>query len=136
MKRTTQNLVGKKFHKLTVIAPTDSPSQWHVLCDCGNKLVVRGNSLTTGNTKSCGCLRKRNPGRPRKTKTKAFIPLLPFVNDTHVHLTPLRQALLSYGVKVGVDSCYYVQDKKYGPFASPYHAIAEAILRCLKGSGE
>lgn len=28
---------------------------WKCRCDCGGGIVVTGNSLTTGNTKSCGC---------------------------------------------------------------------------------
>lgn len=31
---------------------------WDVVCDCGEQRTVLGNSLTTGNTVSCGCLQK------------------------------------------------------------------------------
>lgn len=57
---------GKRFGKLTVLKRVEdyiNPkngnhlSQWLCLCDCGNELVVCGNRLTTGNVKSCGCLR-------------------------------------------------------------------------------
>ncbi len=56
------NLVGKKFARLTVLQDvgTDSheESQWECQCDCGNKTVITGYSLTSGNTKSCGCYHK------------------------------------------------------------------------------
>ncbi len=56
------NLVGKKFARLTVLQDvgTDSheESQWECQCDCGNKAVITGYSLTSGNTKSCGCYHK------------------------------------------------------------------------------
>jgi len=60
------DLTGKKFDRLTVLervgtdvtpAGTVIPT-WLCRCDCGSELVVRGNSLRTGNTRSCGCLRK------------------------------------------------------------------------------
>ena len=31
-------------------------SQWLCLCECGTVTTVRGSHLTSGNTKSCGCL--------------------------------------------------------------------------------
>lgn len=57
-----KNLTGQKFRKLTVVEYA-SPEQygsgmWKVRCDCGSSLVVRGNDLKSGNTKSCGCLRR------------------------------------------------------------------------------
>ena len=56
------NLIGQKFGRLTVIKRVGSnhhgQSQWLCSCDCGNKneIVVVGSSLTSGHTKSCGCL--------------------------------------------------------------------------------
>ena len=29
---------------------------WECLCECGNTWIGKGNALSTGNTKSCGCL--------------------------------------------------------------------------------
>ncbi len=57
------NLVGKRFTQLTVISdagnhPTTGESYWECQCDCGKTLKVTGYSLTSGNTKSCGCYHK------------------------------------------------------------------------------
>lgn len=52
------NLVGSKFSRLTVVRQEHSKngrSRWLCLCSCGNKVVVYGKSLVSGNTKSCGC---------------------------------------------------------------------------------
>lgn len=53
------DLRGDKFGRLTVIE-IDSFDRhkrpfWLCRCECGNKIVVRGSSLTSGRTKSCGC---------------------------------------------------------------------------------
>lgn len=53
------NLIGHKYGKLSVIEEADrSPDnkvRWLCLCDCGNVVKVRSNSLRTKETKSCGC---------------------------------------------------------------------------------
>ena len=58
-------LTGDEYGRLKVIGPADdyvSPHgrhqpQWLCTCECGKLLVVRGDSLRSGNTQSCGCLR-------------------------------------------------------------------------------
>lgn len=32
--------------------------RWFCVCDCGNTTIVRGTSLRTGGTQSCGCLNR------------------------------------------------------------------------------
>lgn len=57
------NLVGERFGRLVVIDKAESKShhtRWLCLCDCGNKCIVHGTSLKTGNTTSCGCYKKEN----------------------------------------------------------------------------
>ena len=55
------NEVGNKYGKLTVIseAGRDKYRQvlWLCKCDCGNETIVRGSTLRSGGTRSCGCLR-------------------------------------------------------------------------------
>ena len=55
------NLIGQKFGRLMVTkfdGRTEHHSYWDCLCDCGNTKRVTGDRLKSGNTKSCGCLRK------------------------------------------------------------------------------
>ncbi len=61
--RPHQQLVGKKFGRLTVISEIGSRNfenskqvVWDCICDCGNKVQTTTNRLKSGNTKSCGCL--------------------------------------------------------------------------------
>lgn len=55
----TLRLSGQKFGRVAVIdrAPNQSGRvMWNCRCDCGHEVVVRGSALTSGNSKSCGCL--------------------------------------------------------------------------------
>lgn len=57
-----ENLVGKTFGNGTVTSLTGQNNGrriWSVQCACGNIYKARTESLTSGNTKSCGCLSKR-----------------------------------------------------------------------------
>lgn len=67
------NLIGKTFHLLTVVSGPISKeysgkkrSFWECSCLCGNSFEALGESLKSGNTKSCGCL-KRGENNPNVT---------------------------------------------------------------------
>lgn len=59
------NLLNKVFKRLIVIERTPNPgtrkndtaAYWKCLCSCGNTAIIRGYSLTTDKTQSCGCLK-------------------------------------------------------------------------------
>ena len=58
---TFKDLTEQRFGKLVAIKMHGSDkgqALWLCRCDCGNEIVVRGADLRSGNTKSCGCLRK------------------------------------------------------------------------------
>lgn len=63
-----KDLKDKKFGKLLVVEldHTNKYAYWLCICDCGNEKIVRGDYLSGGLVKSCGCLRKNNAGRPKK----------------------------------------------------------------------
>lgn len=60
------DLTGRKFGRLEVIRHArydkNNASLWECKCDCGNITVARGGDLKSGNTLSCGCLRKDHGG--------------------------------------------------------------------------
>ncbi len=63
------DLAGLRFGKLVVdalfLVGTTSGTRkrtWWCNCDCGRRVVVVGNNLRTGNTRSCGCERDRKSG--------------------------------------------------------------------------
>lgn len=61
--------MGKCFGQLVVlnrVGSVDKYSLWNCQCDCGKQVAIRGVSLRSGNSKSCGCGRK--PGIRRAFK--------------------------------------------------------------------
>ena len=62
--RTVKLNPGDRFGRLDVIARDGrmpgGQSAWLCKCDCGNERRVGGPCLTSGNTRSCGCLHRDN----------------------------------------------------------------------------
>ena len=54
--------VGDKYSRLQVIEFVGKNkwghNMWKCRCDCGNETIVSSSSLTSLNTKSCGCIQK------------------------------------------------------------------------------
>ena len=60
---------GKRFGRLIVLGINGKEGRavtWKVKCDCGNIKVVRGGSLRSGKTRSCGCLLREVAGERAK----------------------------------------------------------------------
>lgn len=57
-----KTLIGQKFGRLEVKKlikkENDNLIYYECQCDCGNKVIVTANNLRSGNSQSCGCLRK------------------------------------------------------------------------------
>jgi hypothetical protein len=56
-----KDLTGKIFHYLNVnkfVYIKAKAAWWECACKCGNIVNVKSSSLSTGNTRSCGCLQK------------------------------------------------------------------------------
>jgi hypothetical protein len=52
------DLTNRMFDRLTVEGPGKRPRHWRCRCQCGVTKDVHATSLTSGNTRSCGCLRR------------------------------------------------------------------------------
>lgn len=66
MKHVRKDETGNKYGRLKVInfngINKSNNALWNCVCDCGKAVVVIGNCLRSGNTKSCGCInREGNP---------------------------------------------------------------------------
>ncbi len=55
------HITNKVFGRLTVVGfshiDKNNASNWECVCSCGVRIVVRSNSLISGHTQSCGCLK-------------------------------------------------------------------------------
>ncbi len=62
------DLTGKTYNRLIVIRRDTERSgvYWICRCECGNIVSVRTNNLTSGSTKSCGCLNAEIIHRPKR----------------------------------------------------------------------
>ncbi len=58
--RIRKDITGKRYSRLKAIKPAGKTSYgktlWLCQCDCGNQKEITLSHLTTGTTKSCGCL--------------------------------------------------------------------------------
>lgn len=64
-----RDLSGQRFNKLTVKARAENDGhgvRWICQCDCGAERIVQGGHLTSGHTKSCGCIRPPKKPKPPK----------------------------------------------------------------------
>ena len=80
--RDVKDLTGRKFGRLSVLGYAYAKDEiskkgnlhryhyWHCKCDCGNLCTVKACHLSSGGTKSCGCLwQERVGGKPKHGKS-------------------------------------------------------------------
>ena len=58
----TKDITGAVFGRLTVV--DGKGAYWSCLCECGNSKTIYRGSLTSGATKSCGCLHRESCSQP------------------------------------------------------------------------
>jgi hypothetical protein len=77
--RKAENLVGRKFERLTVLKRDFSKNRtsWFCICDCSNITTVVSYSLKSGKTSSCGCKQRESAvivGKNKLTHGKGGTP--------------------------------------------------------------
>lgn len=72
-----KNEIGNTYGYLTVIERAentkDGRAQWLCQCKCGNKTIVLGKHLRSGNTKSCGCYQKERAIQSNIERTASLV---------------------------------------------------------------
>ena len=107
------DLVGKRFGKLLVIQRHDirgdsGQIKWECVCDCGNKHIVTGESLRSGKSKSCGCLRHTPPNRLRDRELAVWKQLF---NSTIIKRSKRMgiksDIAIDEFIRLSKDKCFY-----------------------------
>lgn len=64
MSKPAINMIGLKFNRWNVVSEAQKPKAtnqtgkfWNCVCDCGTERVVYGETIRSGSSKSCGCLK-------------------------------------------------------------------------------
>ncbi len=77
--KSINNLTGQKFGNLLVLRKAKYRPKsikgsvcWLCLCDCGSFVILPSHSLSSGNTKSCGCYRKNFRILHGQSRTKEY----------------------------------------------------------------
>lgn len=116
---TKFNWIGSKFGMLTIIEIIP-PDKAVCLCDCGNKVIRKRNSVKFGSHYNCGCFRREvinNPGTEKalkRPKGAAGLDLL-YSNLRYqskkrkIEFNLTKQELLEVSTK----NCFYCDQEPY-----------------------
>jgi hypothetical protein len=72
------DLTGKRFGRWVALTLHPERSRfgegarWHCRCDCGGERIVRGFSLQSGRSKSCGCFSRERATKHGLSHTRAY----------------------------------------------------------------
>jgi hypothetical protein len=72
---TLIDIIGKKYNYLTVISRHGTKFKdiyYNCLCDCGTYKIIRGFSVKSGETKSCGCYFRKIASKNMKKNRKSL----------------------------------------------------------------
>jgi hypothetical protein len=129
MVRQSKDLTGNRFGRLRVLERGTKSEQGHYLwtcsCDCGSSVQVWGTNLTSGKTKSCGCLVSATNTKHGESGTLMYHRWANMKSRCH---NPNNRDYKDYGAR-GITVCDewmedYLQFKKdMGKIPSIYHTV-------------
>src|SRR5688572_16770032 len=100
-KTTARDLTRQVFGRLTAITPTTERAGtsvvWLCRCACGNDTFVRSGSLTSGNTRSCGCVFHRHSANGGTREYRSWTGMLSRCRNPN---DPMFQYYGGRGIKV------------------------------------
>ena len=116
-KTKTKFEVGQKYNRLTIIEKCQYDKYKNRLykcqCDCGNIILVRGNALSSGNTKSCGCLAREIKKAKRLPDNRGVINHIILQYKRHAKDRNIEWNLTYEDVsKIIQEPCYYCGTEK------------------------
>lgn len=103
-----KNITGLRFGRLVVLEPRSRDRngvRWLCRCDCGQQPIIRGVDLTSGNTKSCGCLNRETRASRSTTHGQTYTAIWRSWVAMHQRcLNPRTKDYKNYGGR-GVTIC-------------------------------
>jgi len=103
------DMTGQRFGRLSVICYAGKDNSgltlWECTCDCGTKIITRGQDLRRGASKSCGCLKlEQFIERSRKHGMAETRPYRIWKNMKSCCLNPNVKSYADYGGR-GITIC-------------------------------
>jgi hypothetical protein len=102
------DLSGERFGRLKIIEKQPESRiriKWVCQCDCGNKAIVSGSALKSGNTRSCGCLKMEGGREGKITHGQSDSPTYKSWSDMKSRCSnPKRLDYSDYGGR-GINVC-------------------------------
>lgn len=133
MKSTLIDITNNKYGRLTVIKRVfpnyitpkgKQMSRWECICDCGKKSIKNKGALTSGNTKSCGCLKKEKAPQNKKqikdSSLKRLYTLYKYSAQKRNHSFELTK--LDFNNLI-LENCFYCGEKANNEFKCHKHGI-------------
>lgn len=120
-----KDLTGQTFHRLTVIEKNNNMVKpgvyWNCKCSCGNIIAAMSHPLTSGRTKSCGCLARETTKKRSITHGMSYTREYNIWNSMIVRCEdPNSAAFKNYGGR-GITIC----DEWRYDFAAFYNHIGK-----------
>lgn len=124
-----KDLSGQHFNRWTVIKPAEKfsytdESCFLCRCDCGTERIITRSHLTTGHSKSCGCLKRDQHTKHGLSRSKIYIKWVSMIQRCE---NPKHESFPYYG-GAGISVCErwhifenFVSDM--GDIPSPKHSI-------------
>lgn len=123
------DLTGQRFSRLKVVRREDDRvypngsriAQWECVCDCGNRVVKTAQSLRSGKSKSCGCLRNEIGNKDFEYSVGEI------VTSKHGKFEIIEQKRVSR-------ECARIKDKKYVCKCADCGEVNEILEHTLKSN--
>lgn len=130
------NLIGEKFNRLLVVGVSrrsHSKKTWECLCDCGRVTFLSTYLLTSGTTKSCGCLVKELMSKRKgrfHPNWRHDLSLLDRDENNHRNLLPRNRAWMKRVFTRDNYTCQLSNER--GGELSAHHLSAWARSKTLR----
>lgn len=124
------DLTKRKFGRLTPLRIVGrNPVIWECKCDCGGTCQKAAGSLTTGNCKSCGCLRKETCGN--RARKRPFEWLYTTVKNRKKYVDLSYEEFVEF---TKVKECHYCGEELHWIERSTKHGTQAYNLDCKDNS--